>query len=143
MGPVSLGVSREEGGTLDGACPPAVRDGARCIARQDDTHLGLLHNRKVVQRIKEVDAMFPIPMHPVMWLNTGFIELPMGLVFQDSVMPLPEHAVVWATNHVTDEQRKKKDDEERKRWSKQRAKLQRGKQRQGLLAEEEEEEEEA
>ena len=57
--------------------------------------------------------------------DLGFIELPAGLVFWDSVALLPEHVAVRAANRAADEQRKKKkDDEERKWWSKQRAKLQ-------------------
>ena len=85
---------------------------------------GLLHDSEVAQRIKEAtgeaDAVFPIPVHPVMRPDTGFIELPMGLVFRDSVAPLPEHATVRAANHSVDEERKKKkDDEEKKRRSKQ------------------------
>ena len=83
--------------------------------------------------------MFPIAGHPVMRPNVGFIELLVGLVFQDSIMPLLEHVAVRAANHATDKQRKKKDDGEKKRQSKQRAKLQRGKQRQGLSEEEEDE----
>jgi len=72
--------------------------------------------------------------------DAGFVELPAGFVFRDSVAPLPEHAIVRAANHAIDVQWKKnKDDEEKKRRLKQRAKLQRGKQRQGSLEEEEEE----
>ena len=89
---------------------------------------GLLHDSEVMQHIKEAtreaDAVFLIPGHPVMQPNTGFIELPTGLVFRDSIAPLPEHAAVRVANHAADEQRKKKDDEEKKRRSKQRAKLQ-------------------
>ena len=85
--------------------------------------------------------MFPILGHPVMRPDAGFIELPVGLVFRDSVMPLLEHTAMRATNYATDEQRKKKkDDEEKKQWSTQRAKLQRGKRRQCSSKEEEEEE---
>jgi len=63
----------------------------------------------------EVDVVFPILGHPMMWPDTGFIELPAGLVFRDSVAPLLEHAAMRAVNHATSEQRKKKkDDEERK-----------------------------
>ena len=58
--------------------------------------------------------MIPILRHPVMRPDTGFIELPAGLVFRDSVAPLPEHAAVRAANRAADEQRKKKDDEEKK-----------------------------
>ena len=59
--------------------------------------------------------MFLILGHPVMRPDVGFIELPMGLVFQDSTAPLPKHAAVRAVNRAVDEQRKKKkDDEERK-----------------------------
>ena len=51
-----------------------------------------------MQHIKEdtgeTDAVFPILRHPVIWPDTGFIELPAGLVFQDSVASLPEHAAV-------------------------------------------------
>jgi len=67
--------------------------------------------------------MFPILGHPVMRPDMGFIELPVGLVFWDSIVLLPEHAAMRVANHATDEQRKKKDDEEKKRRSKQRAKL--------------------
>ena len=46
---------------------------------------GLLCNSEVTQRIKEAtgeaDAVFPIPGHPVMRPDMGFIELPAGLVF--------------------------------------------------------------
>ena len=60
-----------------------------------------------MQRIKEAtgeaDAVFPIPGHPVMRLDTGFIELPAGLVFRDSIAPLPEHAAMRAANRATDE----------------------------------------
>ena len=46
---------------------------------------GLLHNNKVVQCVKEAtgeaNAMFLISGHPMMRLNAGFIELPVGLVF--------------------------------------------------------------
>ena len=61
--------------------------------------------------------MFPILRHPVMWPDTGFIELPVGLVFLDSISLLPEHVAVRVANHAMDEQRKKKkkDDEEKKR----------------------------
>ena len=86
--------------------------------------------------------MFLIPRLPVMRPNMGFIELPVGSVFRDSVALLLEHATMRAANHVVDDQRKKKkDDEEKKRWSKQRAKLQRGKRRQGSSEEELEEDE--
>jgi len=81
---------------------------------------GLLCNSEVAQRIKEADAVFPISGHPVMPPDVGFIELPVGLAFWDSIMPLPEHAAVRVVNHATDEQRKKKkDDKEKKWWSKQ------------------------
>ncbi|XP_066373186.1 uncharacterized protein [Miscanthus floridulus] len=74
--------------------------------------------------------------------DTGFVELPAGLGFWDSVTPLPEHAVVRAANYAMDEQRKKKkDDKRKKRRAKQQAKLQREKRRQGSSEEEEEEEE--
>ena len=87
--------------------------------------------------------MFPIPGHPVMRPNTGFIELSVGLVFRDFVAPLPEHAAMRAVNRAIDEQRKKKKDDKQKKWrSKQRVKLQRGKRRQGSSKEEEEEVEE-
>ena len=87
--------------------------------------------------------MFPILGHPVMRPDTGFIKLPAGLVFRDSIASLPEHTAVRAVNHVVDKQMmKKKDDEEKKRRSKQRAKMQRGKRCQGSSGEEEEEEEE-
>ena len=59
--------------------------------------------------------MFLILGHPVMWTKAGFIELPVGLVFWDSVAPLPEHAAVRVANCTVDEQWKKKDDEEKKR----------------------------
>ena len=49
--------------------------------------------------------MFPIPGHLVMRLDAGFIELPAGLVFRDSVAPLPEHAAERAVNHATDEKK--------------------------------------
>ena len=89
---------------------------------------GLLHDSEVAQRIKEamgeVNVVFPIPGHPVIRLDTGFIELSVGLAFWDSVAPLLEHAAMRATNRVVDEQRKKKkDNEDKKWWSKQRAKL--------------------
>ena len=46
---------------------------------------GPLHDSEVMQRIKEAireaDAMFATPGHPVMWPDTGFIELSTGLVF--------------------------------------------------------------
>ena len=108
---------------------------------------GLLHDSEVARRIKEAteeaDAVFPILGHPVIRPDAGFIELPVGLVFRDSVTLLPEHAAMRAVNHAVDEQRKKKkNDEEKKRWSKQRAKLQRGKRHQGSSKEEEKEEEE-
>ena len=91
----------------------------------------------------EADVTFLILRHPVMQPDVGFIELPSGLVFQDSVAPLPEHAAMRAANHAMDEQwKKKKDDEEEKLWSKQQAKLQRGKRCHGSSEEEEEEEEE-
>ena len=93
--------------------------------------------------MREADTVFLILGRPVMRPDTGFIELPMGLVFWDSVTPLLEHAAVRAANRAADEQRKKKKDEKEKKWrSKQRAKLQRGKRRQGSSEEEEEEEEE-
>ncbi|XP_066329461.1 uncharacterized protein [Miscanthus floridulus] len=103
---------------------------------------GLLRDSEVAQRVKEAtgeaDVVFPIPGHPAMRPDAGFIELPAGLTFRDSVAPLPEHAAVRATNRAADEQRKKeKNDEEKKRRSKQRAKLQRGKRRQGSSEEEE------
>ena len=88
---------------------------------------GLLHDSEVTQHIKEAtgkaDAMFPILGHPVMWLDMGFIELPVGLVFRDSIVPLLEHAAVRLVNCTVDEERKKKDDKEKKRRSKQRSKL--------------------
>ena len=72
----------------------------------------------------EADVTFLILRHPVMQPDVGFIELPVGLVFRDSIAPPLEHAPMRAVNHAVDEQRnKKKDDKERKRWSKQRAKL--------------------
>ena len=64
----------------------------------------------------ESNAVFSIPRHLVMRPDAGFIELPVGLVFRDSITPLLEHAAMRAANHVTDERRKKKkDDEEKKR----------------------------
>ena len=67
----------------------------------------MLRNSEVVQRIKEAtgeaDAVFPIPGHPVMRPDMGFIELPAGLVFRDSIMPLPEHAAMRTVNHAVDE----------------------------------------
>jgi len=50
------------------------------------------------------NAMFPILGHPVMRLESGFIELPMDLGFRASVASLPEHAAMRATNHAVDEQ---------------------------------------
>ena len=84
---------------------------------------GALHDSKVTQRIKEAtgeaDTVFLTPGHPVMWPDMGFIELPVGLVFIDSVVPLLEHTAVRAANHAVDEKwKKKKDDEEKKRRSK-------------------------
>ena len=91
----------------------------------------LLHDSEVAQRIKEAtgeaNAVFLIPGHPMMRPNMGFIELPVGLVFRDSVAPLPEHAAVRVANYTE--------------GLKKRAKLQRGKQRQGSSEEEEKEEE--
>ena len=62
--------------------------------------LGLLRDSKVTQCIKEAmreaDAVFLIPGHPMMRSDTGFIELSMGLVIQDSVVLLPEHMAVKA-----------------------------------------------
>ena len=76
--------------------------------------------QRIKEAVREADAMFLILGHPVMWLDVGFIELPVGLVFWDSVMLLPEHAAVRVANRAMDEQRKKKkDDEEKKGWSKQ------------------------
>ena len=53
---------------------------------------GLLRDNKVTQHIKEATgeakAVFLILGHPVMWPDAGFIELPAGLVFQDSIAPL-------------------------------------------------------
>ena len=84
--------------------------------------------------------MFPIPGHPVMRPEPGFIELPVDLGFRAFIVPLPEHATVRAVNRATDERRKKdKDDEEKKQRVKERAKLQRGMRRQGSSKEEEEE----
>ncbi|XP_066323222.1 uncharacterized protein [Miscanthus floridulus] len=90
---------------------------------------GLLHNSEVAQHIKEAtgeaNIMFLTLGHPVMWPDMGFVELPVGLVFQDSVTPLLEHTAMRAANHAMDEQwkKKKKDNEEEKCRSKQRAKL--------------------
>ena len=85
---------------------------------------GLLHDSEVTQRIKEAmgepNAMFLILGHPMMRPDVGFIELPAGLVFWDSVVPLLEHVAMRVVNHAADEQRKKKkDDEEKKQWLKQ------------------------
>ena len=95
---------------------------------------------EVMQRIKEAtgegDAVFSILGHHVMWPDTGFIKLPVELVFWDSIVSLPEHTAVRVANRATDEQRKKKKDNEEK---KQRLK-QRGKRSQGSSEEEEEEE---
>ena len=59
---------------------------------------GLLHDSEVSQRNKEAtgeaDTMFLILGHPMMRPNVGFIELPAGLVFSDSIAPLLEHAAV-------------------------------------------------
>ena len=89
---------------------------------------GLLHDSEVAQRIKEAmgeaDVVILILGHPVMQPDMSFIQLSVGLAFQDSVAPLPEHTPMRAVNQATVEQRKKKDDEEKKRRSKQRAKLQ-------------------
>ena len=85
-------------------------------------------SHSIKEDMEEADVMFPILGHPVMRTDAGFIELPVGLVFWDSIASLPEHAVMRATNGAMDEKRKKKnDDKEKKRRSKQRAKLQRGK----------------
>ena len=50
---------------------------------------GPLRDSEVTQRIKEAtgeaEAMFPTPRHPVMWPDMGFVELPVGLVFWDSI----------------------------------------------------------
>ena len=94
----------------------------------------MLHDSKVEQCIKEAtketDTVFPIPGHPTMRLDTGFIELPMGMGFQASIVPLPEHAAVRAVNCTMDEKRKKeKDDKKARRWTKQRVMLNRGKRR--------------
>ena len=83
----------------------------------------MLHDSEVTQRIKEAmgeaDVMFPTPRHPVMRPDAGFIELPAGLVFRDSVAPLPEHKAMRAANYAMDGQmKKKKDDKEKKRRSK-------------------------
>ena len=68
---------------------------------------GLLHDSEVAQRIKEAmgegDAVFPISGHPMMRPDAGFIELPVGLVFQDSVALLLEHAAMRAVNRAMDE----------------------------------------
>ena len=47
--------------------------------------------------------MFSFLGNPVMWPDTGFIELPTGLVFWDSVAPLLEHAAMRAANHAAEE----------------------------------------
>ena len=82
---------------------------------------GLLHDSEGAQCIKEAmreaNAVFPILGHPMMWLDMGFIELPAGLVFRDSVAPLLEHAAMRAANRAADEQRKmKKKDDEKMKW---------------------------
>ena len=84
---------------------------------------GSLCNSKIAQRIKgamdKSDAVFPIPGHPVMWPDSGFIELPTCLGFWASITPLPEYAVVRVANRAADERRKKdKDDKEVRRWAK-------------------------
>ena len=103
---------------------------------------GLLHDSEVTQCIKEAtmesNAVFSIPRHLVMRPDAGFIELPVGLGFRASIAPLLEHAAVRAANHAADEKRKKKDEEKAKRRVKERAKLDRGRRRQGLEDEEEE-----
>ena len=74
-----------------------------------------------MQRIKEAtgesDTVFPILRHPMMWPDMGFIELPAGLVFWDSIAPLPEHAAMRVVNRAIDEKRKKKDEEKVKQWA--------------------------
>lgn len=76
--------------------------------------------------MKEFDAVFPIPGHPPMWQDVGFVELPSRLGFWASVVPLPEHMVVRSVNHTIDEKRnKEKDDKKVKQWEKERAKLNR------------------
>ena len=68
--------------------------------------------------------MFLILVHPMMWLDVGFIELLAGLGFWASVAPLLEYVAVRAANHTIDEKRKKeKDDKKVKRRAMERAKL--------------------
>ena len=68
---------------------------------------GPLHNSEIAQHVKETtdesDAMFPIPGHPMMRPEPGFIELPVDLGFRASVASLPEHAAMRAATHATDE----------------------------------------
>ena len=47
--------------------------------------------------------MFLILGHPMMWPDTGFIELPMGLAFRDSIVTLLEHTTMRAVNHAVGE----------------------------------------
>ena len=67
----------------------------------------------------ESNVVFPIPGHPVMQPEPGFIELPVDLGFRASITLLPEHAAVRAANRAADKWRKKeKDDKEKKQWAK-------------------------
>ena len=63
--------------------------------------------------MEEFNAVFLILGHPMMWPNTGLIELPVGLGFWPSIAPLPEHATMRAVNRATDKKRRKKKDEEK------------------------------
>ena len=94
----------------------------------------MLHDSKVEQCIKEAtketDTVFPIPGHPTMRPDMGFVELPTGLGFRASIAPLPEHAAMRAVNCAADDKRKKeKDDKKARRRVKQRARLNQGKRR--------------
>ena len=74
--------------------------------------------------MEESDAMFVISGHPTVWLDVGFVELPVGLGFWASIMLLLEHVALRVVNHTVDEKRKK---EKVRRRAKQRARLNRGK----------------
>lgn len=91
--------------------------------------------------MEESDIVFPISGHPTMWPNMGFVELPVGLGFRASIASLPDHAAIRVVNHTVDKKRKKeKGDKKVRRWAKQRARMNRGKRKQGSEEEEEEEE---
>ena len=47
--------------------------------------------------------MFSILGHPLMQPGAGFIELPMGLAFRDSIVTLLEHTTMRAVNHAVGE----------------------------------------